>query len=312
MKLSVIVPTFKNPGGVKSLLASLTMQKFDEAFEVLIVANEDCPETRAVAEQFQVAKYLFAGLRGVNRARNLGLQKSTGEYVYFFDDDCVIDDFYFLQKVLLKMTSLQTPHLFFGGGYYLGESPSPVAKAYQEIQMRWLHEGVFSDQQETQYLIGGNCGGRLSSFKKFMFDENIIYGGSETELFLRAFQEGSFGIYDAEISVRHNCVMSLRDLIRKACKQSQGAIYLDRKSLTQSSPYRRLDWTALKPVNSNLYLKCYDFVFKWNYFFRTKKLKSKPGASAVFGFGFLKLRLRIKGFFFKMTALIELAMSQKK
>ncbi len=104
IKFSIIVPVFNRPDEIRELLESLTLQEYPH-FEVIIVEDGSTLKCNAIAEDFAsklVIKYFFKPNTGPGDSRNFGAQHATGDYLVFFDSDCIIPSHY------LKTV---TPHL---------------------------------------------------------------------------------------------------------------------------------------------------------------------------------------------------------
>ena len=94
MKISVIIPTYKPQAYLWECLDSLVAQTFPkEDFEVILVLN-GCTEPYngqikdwlSQHGDLQV-QYIQTDEGGVSNARNIALDKASGEYVTFIDDD---------------------------------------------------------------------------------------------------------------------------------------------------------------------------------------------------------------------------------
>lgn len=96
-KYSVIVPVYNRPVEVDDLLGSLASQTFTD-FEVVLVedgSTETCEDVvRKYVEQLRI-DYYFKENTGPGDSRNVGMQKAHGEYLVFFDSDCIIPADYF-------------------------------------------------------------------------------------------------------------------------------------------------------------------------------------------------------------------------
>lgn len=87
-KLSIIIPVYNTGANLYKLLESISRQINDQ-IEVIIVDDGSTDNT------FSVAKYYESGdikvyrqtNKGVGAARNLGLEKSNAEYIWFIDSD---------------------------------------------------------------------------------------------------------------------------------------------------------------------------------------------------------------------------------
>lgn len=90
-KISVIIPTYNRPGFLSQAVHSVLAQTLP-VFEIIIVDDGSFPmhhpslfALEALDERIRV--YSLQENRGVSAARNYGLEKSTGDFVLFLDDD---------------------------------------------------------------------------------------------------------------------------------------------------------------------------------------------------------------------------------
>ena len=92
MSVSVLIPTFKRPDGLKRALISLTQQTVSPD-EIVVVDNAPDGAARAacdrIAAQHDIAPIVFieAPEPGVSNARNAGFAAARGRYVAQLDDD---------------------------------------------------------------------------------------------------------------------------------------------------------------------------------------------------------------------------------
>src|SRR5690606_10459901 len=92
MQLSIIVPVFDRPSEVKDLLESLAGQT-DTEFEVLIVDDGSAVrcerEVKAFEERLDIS-YIYKENSCPGPSRNMGSERSSGDYLIFLDSDCVL------------------------------------------------------------------------------------------------------------------------------------------------------------------------------------------------------------------------------
>lgn len=94
---SVVVPTFSRPDEVYELLSSLEKQDFRN-FEVILADGSPDDAVKKVVESRPwnpAVKYLYHKGLGISESRNWGVENAQGDYVVFFDSDCVIPPQYF-------------------------------------------------------------------------------------------------------------------------------------------------------------------------------------------------------------------------
>ncbi|MFZ3229161.1 MAG: glycosyltransferase family 2 protein [Pseudobdellovibrio sp.] len=236
LQLTVIIPTLGETRYLLALLESLKNQKVDFNFEVLLVDNSLNAETnlklvKLALESKLNIKVIRTSKKGVNFARNLGIEVSQASVLLFIDDDCWMNDRLLLAKHVYFHTEFQD-YFAIGGIYTLHETSGFFDRYYQLIQMLWLYNGLIrnngSNSKQTRYLIGGHFSAKKNMLDQFniRFDEQIIYGGSELSLFLQARKLKQL-LRLENISLIHRPELSFFILIKKLYKQGQGKAYLN-------------------------------------------------------------------------------------
>lgn len=90
-KVSVIVPTYNRAHCIADALDSIIKQTF-KCFEIIIIDDGSTDNTKDVIVRYFKdlpfnSKYFFQKNAGPAAARNLGINKSTGDYIAFLDSD---------------------------------------------------------------------------------------------------------------------------------------------------------------------------------------------------------------------------------
>lgn len=92
--ISVVIPTCNRPDDVQRCLESLTHVDYP-FWDILVVDQSDNKDTEALvaryASEMSELSYKRMHERGLCRARNVGLDVTSGEIVAFLDDDCTVD-----------------------------------------------------------------------------------------------------------------------------------------------------------------------------------------------------------------------------
>jgi glycosyltransferase involved in cell wall biosynthesis len=97
MLFSVVIPVYNRPDEVDELLRSLCEQTADN-FEVVIVEDGSKVPCKEIVEKYSLRlsiSYYFKENTGPGTTRNYGAERSTGDYIVFFDSDCIIPPNYF-------------------------------------------------------------------------------------------------------------------------------------------------------------------------------------------------------------------------
>ena len=96
--ISIIVPTFRRPAGLKNALESLKHQNADgRALEIVVSDNDPEGTARLYVKDFASkcrfpVIYVHATQPGVANARNIALKTARGRYLAFLDDDQIASE----------------------------------------------------------------------------------------------------------------------------------------------------------------------------------------------------------------------------
>jgi glycosyltransferase involved in cell wall biosynthesis len=97
IRYSVIVPVYNRPQEIRELLASLRTQDYMN-FEVVVVEDGSTIRCENIIDEFRdrlKIQYLYKPNSGPGPSRNEGAKLATGDYLVFFDSDCIIPRHYF-------------------------------------------------------------------------------------------------------------------------------------------------------------------------------------------------------------------------
>lgn len=97
---SVIVPVYNRENEVRDLCESLLNQKTRD-FELILVEDGSTAPCKAVADEAAArglnVHYYYKENEGRSIARNYGMERARGQWLVFFDSDCVIPPDYFTE-----------------------------------------------------------------------------------------------------------------------------------------------------------------------------------------------------------------------
>lgn len=137
---SIIVPVYNRPAEVKELAESLAHQTLKD-FELLIIEDGSSIPCAEVLEPFRndfTIRYFFKENSGRSFTRNYGMERAEGEYLVFFDSDCIIPPDYF-QVVKNQLEQNYTD--CYGGPDKADESFSDLQKAISFSMTSFLTTG---------------------------------------------------------------------------------------------------------------------------------------------------------------------------
>ena len=125
---SIVIPIYNRPEEIDELLESLEKQTFQN-FEVIIVEDGSQKPCRNVVNKYLDSidiQYVTKENTGPGLSRNYGSKYAKGEYIVFFDSDCIIPEKYFE----IVNDSLQADLVdAFGGPDMAHENFTPIQKA---------------------------------------------------------------------------------------------------------------------------------------------------------------------------------------
>ena len=106
-KISVIVPFYNAERYLKQCLDSLQKQTYSN-FEVLLINDGSIDQSYQVAAEYVKIDERFSLITqsnaGIATARNVGLQKMSGEYVTFVDGDDFVSQDYLMEMIEVAKT----------------------------------------------------------------------------------------------------------------------------------------------------------------------------------------------------------------
>ena len=198
LRVSVIVPTYRDWDRLGLLLASLERQDFPaDGFEVIVVNNDPDAPPPATLRLPPNARMLTEARKGSYAARNAGLAAARGEIVLFTDSDCVADRGWVREAA--RFLDMHPEAGRFGGRIDVARSARPgVADVY---------EAAFAFPQEKYVAAGWAPTANMGTWARVLatvgpFDD-AHYSGGDKEWGLRAAAAGVGIGYVGHAAVTH-------------------------------------------------------------------------------------------------------------
>ena len=93
-KISVIIPFFNAVKYINQCLESLALQDFKFPYEIIMI--DDCSTDESLKliknhKNFNLKIFQLSNNSGPSAARNIGLSKANGNYIFFLDIDDIIE-----------------------------------------------------------------------------------------------------------------------------------------------------------------------------------------------------------------------------
>ncbi|UEQ75475.1 glycosyltransferase family 2 protein [Chryseobacterium arthrosphaerae] len=136
MKISVIIPVYNAEKYVSQAVASAL--QFDEVYEVVLVedqspdnALEVCRELAQKHNRVKLYQHPDQGNHGAGASRNLGIEKSEGDFISFLDaDDYYLPNRFDAEKELFKNRDVDGVYGAIGVHYYSEKAKEQYYKVF--------------------------------------------------------------------------------------------------------------------------------------------------------------------------------------
>lgn len=226
--VSVVVPVYNDPDGIRATLDSLVEQTYPTAaYEVVVVDNGSTDETPAIVRSIASEHELVSleeetDVRGSYAARNAGIRATDGEYLAFVDADVVADpDWLAAGMAVVDERDAE----YVGCRVELSRSDRTLAGLYNELTgfpvERYIEENRFAPT--CALVVARDVFRELGTF-----DADLVSGG-DTEFGQRVAASGRELHYAPDARVTHPARASLRSLLAKYVRIGRGMAQRRRK-----------------------------------------------------------------------------------
>ncbi len=146
-KVSVIIPTYNRAGYLTEAIDSVFGQTYSN-IEIVVVDDGSTDDTRERLKSYSdIIKYVYIDNGGPARARNVGMEMATGEYVAFLDSD----DLYYPYKIKMQAEFLEKH----ADVAMVSSEFSAISdkKMLDEFHLQKYHRSAYADSEATYESI---------------------------------------------------------------------------------------------------------------------------------------------------------------
>ncbi|ODS32212.1 MAG: family 2 glycosyltransferase SpsQ [Candidatus Scalindua rubra] len=211
MKVSVVLIVFNERKYIKKCIDALLRQTFLD-FEIIVINNGSTDGTGEIINSYNDTriKYFVENSKcGLSRLRNIGIEKSGGEYVFFTDGDCIPNK-YWLEEGLRTLQDRK----------YVGVE----GKTYYESANTTISNVVM--ESHKGFYMTCNIGYRREVLDKInCFNPSFTYGHEDRDLAIRVLKYGEICFSEDMIVVHQLKKLSIKRLFTLA-ERAGNMVYL--------------------------------------------------------------------------------------
>ncbi|WP_339817926.1 glycosyltransferase family 2 protein [Paenibacillus sp. FSL R7-0216] len=178
-KVSVIVPMYNVEEYLQETIESVLSQTLQE-IEVILVDDQSSDTTYQIASQFaaldqRIVLIQLTENKGVSSARNAGLSKAQGHYIFLIDgDDTIPED----TLELMYSAAIQKRADLVTGIYQRFDSRGYSTMSFFDQFPELRKEGYIDINERSEFLYSVYCWGKLyrrDIVEKMKFSENLSF-----------------------------------------------------------------------------------------------------------------------------------------
>ena len=267
MKFSIIILTYNRYKELTACLDSIVKNSFAGQFEVIVIFNGDRSYLERCTQNYPKFSFHYIQKSTPAWARNFGVTKASGEYLFFLDDDCTLPIDYFSKVDFEKNWDV------LGGPDQTPLNSSPFQKLTGEVLSsplctgptfkRHTKSGKYLANSSERELILCNLWFKASLFKSENFQFNTqLFRNEENFLLKELKSKGKIIHYNPEMFVyrhRRGNLEGLGAAIVKSgeCRVLNFLSQPSKKEVIYFLPFLGLLaflWTAFHPQSVLLFL----------------------------------------------------------
>lgn len=245
-KISVIVPIYNVEEYLGECIESIALQRLSCEMEVILIDDGSTDKSAIIAKEYaqghnNIFMYSYEN-QGVSAARNKGLAKAKGNYIFFMDSDDILESGY-IEKLYMAAKNTDADIVYAGFQIFEGNDKRTVERKvlYEPKTVTgndWINMRINLGDSNNEIWCG--------LYKKSFFCDNKIIFREDLELYediyfsyfdvLKAKKVTTVSEYGylyrmREKSLSHNGVPGERDM--KACMSILESFILEYNSLNE-------------------------------------------------------------------------------
>lgn len=249
INLSVVIPVYNDPIGLKKVLKSLIVQDYPKnKYEIIVADNGSTDKTLKVAKAYadkypELVKYVLEkSIQSSYAARNMGIDVAKGSILAFTDADCIPGKNW-LNIGYLKIKNSKASMV-----------AGKIEFTYKDSTPNiWEYYDSAGKLKQRSYVENAGFGATANLFvRKTMFHKygkflEELQSGGDYEFGRRLTKSGEFLIYCERAVVYHPARSTFRAKYNKSIRIAKGQKILERMNLLE---HGKRSFKQLIPVKS--------------------------------------------------------------
>ena len=206
-RVSFCIPTSNSESTLEKCLKSIKIQRYPD-FEIVIIDGYSTDHTLNIAKRYTGSIWFCKGPLG--EARQVGVEKSTGEILALFDDDIVIPHANWLMKAVQRFSDDRNVSTVW---------PLVISPPYSSLFAR-CYRNFSNEVKMGRMRSGQGCiGGTNALFSKECIEE---VGGFNRKLawgedfdIAKKLREKGYGVVFYEDPLFHETMVTIREFLKK-------------------------------------------------------------------------------------------------
>lgn len=213
--VSIIIPTRNEETNIKKCLDSIFAQETKDNFEIIVIDSGSTDRTVDIIKQYPRVKliHIEPGEFGHGKTRNLGAERSKGEYIVFLNADALPVDNNWLNPLIRNLKEDKNKEI---AGVYSRHVPKEGCHLYMARDILKSMPGqrvVKSSFKNLDFMIFStvSCVLRREVWQRFPFDNRIIIA-EDQDWAKRILSSGFKIVYEPGSRVYHSHNYKLKEL----------------------------------------------------------------------------------------------------
>ena len=197
-KISIIIPTYNRPDKLLTAVLSVINQTYQN-YEIIIIDDGSIPKAEVFLknniEFDEKIRYFYQKNKGRSVARNIGIEKSKGEFISFLDDDDELLPDFLLSLILILQNNISLD-LVFSNCYIINKAQKNLFRNFKNLK----RENILSKFIRGNYIPNMCFIYRKERIKNIRFKEGKKY--NEDYLFnMRIIKKNNITFYNKPLAI---------------------------------------------------------------------------------------------------------------